>query len=251
MTEVPPVEASLEAPPPLRRNRDYRRLLMAGLISQTGDWAISTGLAYHVYQLTGSTLSSAIMLVAGRLPDVVLGSLAGVLADRWDRRRSLIATDLLIAAGLLPLLLVREPSQVWIVYAVALWSGVLSTLLVPAQRALLPRLVAESQLVRANALHGQSGQAARLVGAMAGGIAVGAGGLAAVVLIDVASFLLSAFLQARIRTPGRTPAAAGTMGGQWVALLRLAGRDRGVRLRPDGRERRRGRCWAGGRSSSG
>jgi Na+/melibiose symporter-like transporter len=52
----------------LGRNRNFRLLLSAGLISQTGDWVISTGLAYHVYVLTGSTLSSATMLLAARLP---------------------------------------------------------------------------------------------------------------------------------------------------------------------------------------
>ncbi|MEV4355739.1 MFS transporter [Nonomuraea sp. NPDC049625] len=213
----------------LAGNRDYRRLLLAGLISQTGDWVISTGLAFHVYRLTGSTLSTAIMLLVSRLPDVVLGSLAGVLADRWDRRRVLVVTDVLLALGLLPLLAVRGPGQVWIVYAVALWTGVLSTVLAPAQKALVPRIVAESQLVRANALHGQTGQAARLLGAMLGGLAVSAGGLAAVVLIDVASFLVSAALQATLRPPGR-PARTATMGGQWVAGLRLAMGDAGVRL---------------------
>ncbi|MFI7133799.1 MFS transporter [Nonomuraea sp. NPDC050153] len=213
----------------LGRNRDYRRLLLAGLISQTGDWVISTGLAFHVYRLTGSTLSTAIMLLVARLPDVVLGSVAGVLADRWDRRRVLVVTDLLLALGLLPLLAVRGPDQVWIVYAVALWTGVLSTMLAPAQKALVPQIVAESQLVRANALHGQTGQVARLLGAMLGGLAVSAGGLAAIVLIDVASFLVSAGLQATLRPPGR-PARATTMGGQWAAGLRLASRDAGVRL---------------------
>ncbi|MDX3109482.1 MFS transporter, partial [Nonomuraea angiospora] len=213
-------------------NRDYRRLLLAGLISQTGDWVISTGLAFHVYRLTGSTLSTAIMLLVSRLPDVVLGSVAGVLADRWDRRRVLVATDVLLALGLLPLLAVRGPDQVWIVYAVALWTGVLSTVLAPAQKALVPQIVAESQLVRANALHGQTGQVARLLGAMLGGLAVSAGGLAAVVLIDVASFLLSAALQATLRPPGRPAGTAGTatMGGQWVAGLRLAMGHAGVRL---------------------
>ncbi|NJP93019.1 MFS transporter [Nonomuraea sp. FMUSA5-5] len=214
----------------LGRNRDYRRLLTAGLISQTGDWVISTGLAYHVYVLTGSTLSSATMLLAARLPDVLLGSLAGVLADRWDRRRLLAVTDVLLALGLLPLLAVRGPGQVWIVYVVALWTGVLSTVLFPAQKALVPQIVAASQLVRANALHGQSGQAARLLGAPAGGVAVGAGGLAAVVWIGVAGFLISALLLARLRTPSRRAPAATTMGGEWVAGLRLAGRNRHVRL---------------------
>lgn len=161
---------------PLGANRDYRRLLSAGLISQTGDWVVSTGLAYHVYVLTGSTLSSAAMLLAGRLPDVLLGSAAGVLADRWDRRRLLVIADVLLALGLLPLLAVREPGQAWIVYAVALWTGVVSTVLFPAQKALVPQIVSPAQLVRANALHGQTGQAARLLGALAGGAAVGAGG---------------------------------------------------------------------------
>ncbi|MFC5829246.1 MFS transporter [Nonomuraea insulae] len=203
-------------------NRDFRRLLASGLISQTGDWAIGTGLAFHVYQLTGSTLSTAIMLLVSRLPDVVLGPVAGVLADRWDRRRLLVVTDLLLALGLLPLLLVREPAQVWIVYAVALWTGVLSTVLFPAQKALVPQLVTESQLVRANALHGQSGQVARLLGAMAGGVAVGAGGLAAVVWIDVASFLVSALLLASLRTPARqVPVAAAPR--RWFAGLGGAG----------------------------
>ncbi|MBN6054759.1 MFS transporter, partial [Nonomuraea sp. RK-328] len=211
-------------------NQDYRRLLSAGLISQTGDWVISTGLAYHVYVLTGSTLSSATMLLAARLPDVLLGSLAGVLADRWDRRRLLVITDVLLALGLLPLLAVREPGHVWIVYAVALWTGVLSTVLFPAQKALVPQIVAASQLVRANALHGQSGQAARLLGALAGGVAVGAGDLAAVVWIGVTGFLISALLLAGLRTPARRTTAATTMGGQWISGLRLARKNRGVRL---------------------
>ncbi|MER7370497.1 MFS transporter, partial [Nonomuraea wenchangensis] len=214
----------------LGKNRDYRRLLTAGLTSQTGDWVIGTGLTYHVYVLTGSTLSSATMLLAGRLPDVLLGSLAGVLADRWDRRKLLVITDVLLGLGLLPLLAVREPGQVWIVYAVALWTGVLSTVLSPAQKALVPQIVAPSQLVRANALHGQSGQAARLLGALAGGVAVGTGGLAAVVWIGMAGFLISALLLARLRTPARRATAGTTMGGQWLAGLRLAGHDRGVRL---------------------
>ncbi|MET8869932.1 MFS transporter [Nonomuraea sp. NPDC004580] len=215
----------------LGANRDYRRLLSAGLISQTGDWVISTGLAYHVYVLTGSTLSSAAMLLAARLPDVLLGSVAGVLADRWDRRRLLVVADVLLGLGLLPLSAVRGPGQVWIVYAVALWTGVLSTVLFPAQKALVPQIVPEPQLVRANALTGQSGQAARLLGALAGGVAVGAGGLGAVVGIGTAGFLASALLLAGLRPPARAVVTVQEgVGGQWRAGLRLARTSPGVRL---------------------
>lgn len=66
-----PEKSTGEAPGGIRGllggNQNYRRLLSSGLISQTGDWVISTGLAYHVYVLTGSTLSSAARLLAGRL----------------------------------------------------------------------------------------------------------------------------------------------------------------------------------------
>ncbi|MEU1393550.1 MULTISPECIES: MFS transporter [unclassified Nonomuraea] len=212
--------------------RGFGRLLVASVVSQTGDWVISTGLAFHVYRLTGSTLSTAIMLLISRLPDVLLGSVAGVLADRWDRRRLLVVTDVLLGLGLLPLLAVRGPAQVWIVYTVALWTGVLGTVLAPAQRALVPQLVPASGLVRANALHGQSGQLARLLGAMLGGVAVTAGGLPAIVLLDVASFMISAVLQATLRVPARSPvvARAPSVRAQWASGLRLALGDPGIRL---------------------
>ena len=83
------------------RHRGYRLLLTAGLISLAGDWILSVGLTYLVYRLTGSTLASGIMLLAWWLPQILLSSLAGVLADRWDRRLTMVFADLLLAAGLL------------------------------------------------------------------------------------------------------------------------------------------------------
>src|SRR3954470_14071033 len=91
----------------LRGTRDLRLLLGAGLVSMTGDWLLGIGLTYSVYALTGSTLAPAITLLAGFLPQVLAGLVAGVFVDRWDRRRTMVVANLLLAAGLLPLLLVR------------------------------------------------------------------------------------------------------------------------------------------------
>ena len=85
-------------------NRDLRLLLAANLISQTGDWILRTGIAYQIYVLTGSTLASAAAVLASLVPTVALSSVAGVYADRWDRRRTMAVTNLLMAAALLPLL---------------------------------------------------------------------------------------------------------------------------------------------------
>src|SRR5262249_20475511 len=88
---------------PARRPRGLRLMLGAGLISLTGDWVLRIGLAYYIYAITGSTLASATMLLASFVPQIALGSLAGVFVDRWDSKRTMIVANLLLAAGLLPL----------------------------------------------------------------------------------------------------------------------------------------------------
>src|SRR5215468_6512522 len=92
----------------LAGHRNLRLLLAAGVISLTGDWILRTGLAYYVYALTGSTLASATTLLASVVPQIALASLAGVYVDRWDRRTTMVATNLLLAATLLPLLAVQD-----------------------------------------------------------------------------------------------------------------------------------------------
>src|SRR5712691_10693721 len=88
--------------------RGLRLLLTAGLISLTGDWIMRIGLAYYIYAITGSTLASATMLLASFVPQIVLSSVAGVFVDRWDSKRTMIISNLLLAAGLLPLLAVHR-----------------------------------------------------------------------------------------------------------------------------------------------
>jgi Na+/melibiose symporter-like transporter len=180
------------------RQRDLRLLLGAGLVSAAGDWILRIGLAYHVYVLTGSTLVSAFMLLSSFVPQILLSSLAGVFADRWNHRLTMIGSNLLLAAGLLPLLIVHAAGQVWIVYAVMAWEGCVQQFFAPAEQSLLPAIVPDSQLVSANALNGQIGDLARLTGSAAGGLIAAAGGVSALALTDAASFLLSAALIALI-----------------------------------------------------
>lgn len=191
----------------LRTQRNLRLLLGAGLISLTGDWVLRVGLAYHVYVLTGSTLVSSVMLLASFLPQVLLGSLAGVVVDRHDQRRMMIAANLLQAGGLLPLLLVDARGMVWVVYLVMLWQGCVQQFFTPAEQSLVPHLVPDDQLLTANALNGQARDVARLVGSALGGVAVAAGGLTLLTLLDAASFVGSAALLWRmpIRPAGGTP----------------------------------------------
>ena len=187
----------------LRRTRDLRLLVGAGLVSLTGDWVLSVGLAYSVYAMTGSTLASAGALLSAFVPQVVVGSFAGVFVDRWDRKRTMVVTNLLLGLGLFPLLLVSGADQIWVVYVVLATQACVEVFFAPAEQAFLPRVVDDADLVPANALNGQVRNVARLVGSAIGGVAAAAGGIRAVAVVDTVTFLAAALLVARIATPGR------------------------------------------------
>ncbi|TCO33568.1 putative MFS family arabinose efflux permease [Kribbella steppae] len=211
----------------LARQRDYRLVLSAGLVSLTGDWILKTGLAFQVYVLTGSTLASGGLLLSSFVPMVVLGSLAGVFVDRWDRRRTMIVTNLLHAVLLLPLLAVRDESAIWIVYAVVLMQSCLQQFFRPAEQSLIPVLVEPRQLVTANALNSQTSDVARLIGAGIGGLLAGLGGLPLLAVVDAATFLLAAGLIVRVRhrvVRTLTQSASGAiqrLKAEWTEGLRL------------------------------
>jgi MFS family permease len=227
----------------LRRRPDLARLVGAGLVSLTGDWLIGVGLTYAVYDLTGSTMASAAVLVASLVPQVLVGLVAGVLVDRWDRRRTMVVANLLMAGALLPLLLVDGTDRIWVVYPVLVVHAVVETFFAPAEQAMLPRVVDESdpaELVTANALNGQARNLSRLTGGALGGVAAAIGGIPAVALADAATFLVAAALLARIRTSGavapRDKGAEEVVGrfaelrADWVDGARVALGSRTVRV---------------------
>ncbi len=185
----------------LLRQRNFGLLWAAGLISLTGDWVLVVGLPIEVYRQTNSTLATMGMVLASLIPAITLGSIAGVFVDRWDRRRLMIAVNLLLALAMLPLLAVDQ-FGIWIAYAVLVAASCLEQLFAPAETALLPNLLEgdESDLVTANALNGLNNQLARIIGPAIGGVVVVLGGLTAVALVDAISYLLAAFLLLGIRT---------------------------------------------------
>jgi predicted MFS family arabinose efflux permease len=215
-----------------------RSLLAAGLVSLTGDWVLRVGLAYYVYALTGSTVASAVTLLASFVPQIVLSSLAGVFVDRWNPKRTMVATNLLLAVGLVPLLLVSRASDVWVVYLVMAWEGIVQQFFAPAEQKTLPRAADPELLPTVNALFSQNRDASRLLGAALGGLLVAAGGLAPVVLVDAASFVIAAALIAGIRLPTSAPKPRSTVSlrcrarelrDEWIDGLRLSGRERVLR----------------------
>jgi Na+/melibiose symporter-like transporter len=222
----------------LARQRDYRLMLSAGLISLVGDWLLRTGLAFQVYVLTGSTLASGGLLLASFLPGVLLGSLAGVFVDRWNQRTTMIVTNVLNALVLLPLIAVRGVGTIWIVYGVVLAQSCLQQFFTPAEQSLVPLVVNADQLVTANALNSQIRDLARLVGAALGGVLAAAGGLTLLALGDAATFLIAVVLVAAMRyRPQPRQTEKQSAGGairrlkeEWTDGLRLCVKGTGMRV---------------------
>jgi len=189
----------------LLRRRNVALLWVAGLTSGIGSSMLFIALPFYVYARTHSALATGAMFTAEMAPAVLLGSVAGVFVDRWDRRRTMIAADLARAALLLLLLAVDARDRLWIVYAVAGAEAALTQFFAPAQGALLPRLVEGRALVTANSLNAFSASLTQLVAPSLGGVIFGLLGLPSVVLADSASYLASGLLVALIRPPRDAP----------------------------------------------
>jgi MFS family permease len=217
------------------RQRNFLLLWLGGLISFAGDWVLIIALPVFVYDLTGSALATGAMFMAQTLPRLLFSSLAGVFVDRWDRKRTLVLTNLAQGAVLPLLLLVHSPSQLWLLYLVAFAQTALGLFLQPAESALVPRLVGEQRLLAANSLLAFNWELTRLVAPPLGGLLMGLLGLGSVVLFDSLSFLLAGALLVLVSVPaapeGQAPGAAehgdlATVGRELAAGLRLAWRDR-------------------------
>jgi MFS family permease len=221
------------------RDRDFRLLWTAGLISETGDWLLLISLPILVFQLTGSALGTAVAFLVELAPGVLLSPVAGYLADRWDRRRTLVVLAVVQAAGLLPLLALHDAGDLWIGYLVITFQAAMLTLFEPTKNALLPTLVPADRLVTANSLVGLNQNLGRLAGAPLGGLLLVLGSLGTIVAVDAVSFLVAALLIARLRPTAARPVEtgpAGTGGGPFagrtirsgVVVAGLAGAAQGL-----------------------
>lgn len=221
--------------PTLLRERNLALLWFAGLISIAGDWMLLIALPLHVYQQTGSTLATGATLMASILPSVLLGSVAGVFVDRWDRKRVMVWAKLFRAVILLPLLLVSVTDWIWIVYVVAALESTIGLFFGPAENALLPTLAGTDRLVTANSLNALNNNLARLIGPPIGGALMAFGGLGAVAVADAATYLVGGLLIALITVTSRTEqkeseaeisSAWSRVWLEWRDGLRLVGRER-------------------------
>ena len=193
----------------LRRNPNLRALWMGQIISQLGDWFNAIALYSLLYELTGSATSVALVIVLQLLPASFVTPFVGMVIDRFDRRRIMIAADIVRGVAILGLLFVRTPGTVWIAYAVLVVAVSATGFFEPARSATLPSVVAREDLVTANALSTATWSVMLAVGASIGGLVAAVFGRNVTFLFNSASFFISAFMIAKIRIPPRAETATG------------------------------------------
>ena len=178
----------------LLRQRNFALLWFGGLITLMGDSVLLVALPYFIYQKSGSTWASAVMVAAGLLPRLLFGSIAGVFVDRWDRKKVMVITSIAQGVIILPLLSIRSTESIWIVYVVSFFQITLAMFFGPAENALLPLLVPEDELLPANSLNALNNNLARLIGPPIGGAMLTFSGLFGVVLFDSITFVIAGLL---------------------------------------------------------
>lgn len=187
----------------LQQNRNYRFLWLGSVASQLGDWFNLLAAASLLTTLTNSGVAISYLFLARFLPLFLFSPLAGLLADRVNRRALLIVSDLLRALVVLGFLLVRSADQIWLFYLLTVLQFVLSALFTPARTALLANVVAPQELVTANALDSLTWSTMLALGALLGGIVAAVFGAETAFVLDSLTFILSAWLIAKIALPGK------------------------------------------------
>ena len=201
--------------------RDFRLMVAGQLLSGIGDWLLLIAAPYFVLKLTGSTLATGLALAAGTVPALLLGPIAGALADRWDRRRTMIATDLARMAAVCLMLLVHHPDQVGLIYIALVVEAGFSQLFGPAAGALIPAVVGRGpQLAAANSLGAFVTGLIRLVGGPLCGALYALFGFSTVVCLNAISYAASAVLLMLLRhRPDQVGEAASDSPGRPVRRL--------------------------------
>ncbi|MEU5724051.1 MFS transporter [Micromonospora sp. NPDC047738] len=203
----------------LVRNRDFRNLFLAELVVFGADWFVMVPLLVLLPKLTGSGVWGALVLAVDTGTLALLLPYTGTIADRFDRRKTMIAANLAALAGVLLLLGVRSSRTAWLALVAIAAVAVAKAFYSPAAQAALPNVLDPADLAAGNAVAGSAWGTMTVVGASLGGMLSAAAGAYVSFWVAAGSLVVAAGLAALIRRPlqaPRDPALAPTR--TWAAI---------------------------------
>lgn len=171
------------------RNRSFTLLWTGQLISTMGTALTSLAASIYVFSVTKSAISVGLMLIATAAPSLLVGLVAGVFVDRFDRKRIMIAADVIRAVLVFSIPFLIPHNIAWLYVIVAL-SAAVGQFYDPAHESVLPEVASEKELAAANSLMAISSFGATAVGFAASGL-IGSGNIQLAFFLDALSFLIS------------------------------------------------------------
>ena len=190
----------------IRSNREFAKLWLAQLISLLGDWFNTIVISALIVVYTAGSgyqgIAVSAFLIARLLPPLLMRPVAGVLADRFNRKGLLIISDVLRALAVLGLLFTTQgPEHLPLVYVFTIIQFMISSIFEPARNAIMPSVLYRHELVIGNTLSSVTWSAMLAVGAIFGGIVAELFGIRIALLVDAFTFLLSAIIVWRVVVP--------------------------------------------------
>ena len=194
----------------IRQNANFRWLWCGQLVSLLGDWFNLIASAILIDDLTGSSLAVGVLFTIRMFAPFVVAPIAGICADRYNRKYLLIITDLVRVFIVFGFLFVRDESDIWLLYTLTTLLFAVSGFFSPARSAILPDVTSPRELGTANALGAATWSVMLALGAAIGGLTTGLFGSQTAFFIDGLTFALSAVFLFGIRLPGSASEADGT-----------------------------------------
>jgi MFS family permease len=212
------------------RVRNYRLYFFSQIVSMTGTWAQSVAQIWLVLQLTHSGVALGIVTGLQFAPILLFGAWTGLLADRVDKRRLVMATQATAAllAVALGVITTAGIVELWMIYALAFGLGIATAIEIPARQSFVVEMVGEEDLVNAVGLNSAVFTSARIAGPAIAAILIATAGIAWCFYLNAASFLVVILALERMNTQQlqptpRVPRSKGQIREGW----------RYVRSRPD------------------
>ncbi|MBV8552428.1 MAG: MFS transporter [Acidobacteriaceae bacterium] len=184
----------------LARNRNYRYTWLGQIVSEVGDHFNNVGVLSLAVEQTHSGAVIAGLMLSRAIPAVLVGPLAGILLDRFDRRRIMIASDLVRGVVALGFILAIGYQKNWLLYLLSALLMVASPFFTSGRSAILPSIATDEELHTANSLTQTTGWMTLAVGAFIGGTAVAKFGYQLAFVFNSLSFFFSAFCIGRLRS---------------------------------------------------
>lgn len=197
-------DSGVTTPPPsafsIFRNRNFTLMWLAQLVSEMGTSLVTLASSIFVYQLTGSALNVGLMMMASMAPSLLVGLVAGVFVDRYDRKQIMVAADLLRAVLIVAIPILLPLNIAWLYILVALTAAV-GQFFNPAHSSVLPEIASEEELNAANSLMAISSFGALIVGYAAAGLITSQFSVTWAYYVNAFSFLIAGLLISRVRVP--------------------------------------------------